>query len=125
MSRCVSRTCSTKCHGVYGTLGGRSLIASIGKSETASSKGMCAPTPSSSWISCSRWAWSEGAIGLVADAEVPNRDGQHDHAKGQQDPDLGQDRQHRPRDVETQLVEGRTGERAAQRNAPDGVDPVG
>src|SRR5438445_8412222 len=94
MSRCVRRMCSIRCHGVYGTLAGNVLMALSGKSAIASSKGMCAPWPSSSAMSCSRYAWSGGAIGLVADAEVPNRDSQHQDAKAQQNAGLDHDRQH-------------------------------
>src|SRR5712691_305079 len=40
MSRWASRMCSSRCHGVYGTFGGRVLMCSMGKLATASSKVM-------------------------------------------------------------------------------------
>src|SRR5438093_11169799 len=105
MSTWVSRRCSTRCQGVYSTLGGKTFIASSGKSRMASSKGMCASTPSSSRMSCSRNAASGGAIGLVPNAEVAERHAQHHHAKSEQDERLDGDGQHVAEDGETQLVE--------------------
>src|SRR5688500_18312343 len=64
MSCCVSRMCSSSCHGLYATFGGRSLIASSGKSATASSNVMWASSPASSLSSCLRRAAS--VTGLAA-----------------------------------------------------------
>src|SRR5450759_4740085 len=54
MSRWAIRMCSRRCHGVYGTFGGRSLMAWCGKPATAASNGRWAPCPSMSSSSWSR-----------------------------------------------------------------------
>src|SRR6478609_10424792 len=54
MSHWAVRMCSSRCQGVYGRFGARRLIASAGKSFTASSNGRWAPWPSMSCRSCSR-----------------------------------------------------------------------